>query len=373
MTFQSITSPIRPSQVSRFFLLLSIAIVCMFPVTTMAAGGKIIHDFDSLPNGYQPNGNLVSDTKGNFYGVVWVGGSIGTGGVYEVSPNSHGGWTQKMIYNFGFTGAANPVGSLIIDSAGNLYGLGGSGYGSVFELSPQSNGQWSESAIFTLQGKNGDFPVGGLVMDSSGNLYGVTEDGGPQSCGVAYKLSPGAKGWTQTLVYAFQCSTNLWSPDGALILDAKGNLYGTTSQGGSGYGTVYELSPSTSGWSVQVLYAFSGGSDGYGPKGSLVFDKAGNLDGATVWGGSGTNCGSVGCGVIFELAPASNGAWTESVVHSFNGTDGSDPVGNLAIDGSGNLYGTTEFGGSSNEGVAFEVSPERTDGARARCGILPEV
>jgi uncharacterized repeat protein (TIGR03803 family) len=339
-----------------FSLLFSVAVLLTWGLRASAQTATILHSFDDLPNGFQPNGGLVSDSKGNFYGVVYVGGSIGTGGVYRVSPNSHGGWTQSMIYNFGLTGAANPVGALILDSAGNLYGLGASGYGSVFELSPQSNGLWSENTILTFQLKNGSFPVGGLVMDASGNLYGVTEYGGPQSCGVAYRLSPGSKGWTQTLLHSFQCLAGFWYPDGALVFDSKGNLYGTASQSGTGYGAVYELSPSSSGWSAQDLYAFSGGSDGNSPKGSLVFDKAGNLYGATIWGGTGTNC-SIGCGVIFELISTSEGAWTERVIHNFNGPDGIDPVGSLAIDESGNLFGTTEAGGGDDEGVAFEVSP----------------
>lgn len=340
----------------RFFLLLSAVVLVALATGARATTGNILHSFDELPNGFQPNGGLVSDSAGNLYGVVYVGGDIGTGGVYRVSPNSHGGWTQTMIYNFGFASAANPAGSLTFDGAGNLYGIGASGYGTIFELTPQTNGQWSEKTIVVFNNKNGSYPVGGLISDSAGNIYGVAQSGGPQGCGIVYRLAPGAKGWTEEVLYSFQCSTGFWDPNGPLVLDGNGNLYGTTVQGGEGYGVVYELIPSSTGWSAQVLYAFSGGSDGNTPKGSVVVDKAGNLFGATVFGGSGTGCYSGPCGVIFELSRGSNGTWTENVIHNFNGPDGASPVGNLAIDADGNLYGSTGSGGSNDLGVAFELT-----------------
>lgn len=339
--------------------LLHLLIVIVFAMTSVVASAateRIIHNFDSLPHGDQPNGGLISDAAGNLYGVTWVGGTIGTGGVYKVSPNSHGGWTQTMIYNFGFTGSANPQDRLVFDRAGNLYGIGGSGYGTIFELTPKANGQWSERDIWNFQSKSEGSASSGLTVDAAGNLYGEGS-GGAKGCGSVYRLTLGSNGkWTDTVLYSFQCSSDGSGPGGGLIFDKQGNLYGTASEGGDSYGVVFELTQSGGGWSEQVLYAFSGGSDGSAPVGSVVFDSAGNLYGATEYGGTGTACNRATCGVIFELTPSSNGRWTESVLHQFNQTDGQYPVGSLVIDQNGSLYGTTISGGTGGEGTAFEVT-----------------
>jgi uncharacterized repeat protein (TIGR03803 family) len=152
--------------------------------------------------------------------------------------------------------------------------------------------------------------------------------------------------------------------NGGIIFDASGNLYGTTVSGGGknslcyhGCGTVFELSPSSGGWTESVIYRFQAGTDGDAPESALVFDQSGNLYGTALFGGSSDNCDDFGCGVVFELSPKSGGGWTESVLHAFSGADGAYPWAGLIFDATGNLFGTTENGGASGGGVVFELSP----------------
>lgn len=269
-----------------------------------------------------------------------------------------------------------------------------------------SAAQWNEEVLYSFQGyPDGAAPVGGMVFDQKGNLYGATEQGGsasclgPDGCGTVFELSPPIQNgdpWTETVLYVFKGRAygDGAAPEGGLIMDASGNLYGTTGYDGTGNctllgsvvgcGTVYELSPPSQPggpWIETLLYNFQGGNDGYVPDGDLVFDKAGNLYGATLFGGGkGTNCDSLyggNCGTIFELSPPKekSGAWTEKVLHSFAsaepwGTvaDAAEPNGGLILDQEGNIYGTTYFGGYTlghcNEGVGgtgcgtvFELTP----------------
>jgi len=324
--------------------------------------------------GYGPVGTLIFDASGNLYGVT--GEYDTTNSVYELSPGANGTWTGKVLhyFKFGHNDGLTPTGGLIFDAAGNLYGTtwdGGShGQGVAFEVVHGASG-WSEHVLHNFgHRQDGAAPSGGLIFDKAGNLYGVTANGGAYSSGTVFQLSPGANNtWTESVLYSFQDNgVDGRGPEGSLAIDAAGNLYGTTQTGGAngGGGIVFELSPGANGtWTYNVLYNFCSTSkcaDGGSPEGGLIFDAAGNLYGATLVGGA-SQCGNDTCGVVFELTP-SGGTWTETVLHSFAGglKDGFEPNAPLIFDSAGNLYGTTMKGGQYCSyyydcGVAFELSP----------------
>jgi hypothetical protein len=250
----------------------------------------------------------------------------------------------------------------------------------VIFASTHSAAEWKEKVLYSFQGgaNDGSAPAGGVVFDSKGNLYGATTYGGLTACaiggecGTVFQLSPPVqKGdpWNETVIYQFrgQGVNDGGLPNGGLIIDAAGNLYGITAYGGSGdcvllglragCGTVYELSPPKEKggtWKETILYSFPTAKQGYVPSGNLLFDSAGNLYGATIFGGGkGTTCDAFYqyCGAVFKLSPprTRGGKWTEKVLHAFaSGTDGASPIGGLVLDGTGNVYGTT-FGGGQRE------------------------
>jgi uncharacterized repeat protein (TIGR03803 family) len=267
---------------------------------------------------------------------------------------------------------------LITDAAGNLYGeiQGGGRFNSglVYELSPAAGGIWTAKTLYVFKGGvNGSSPIGGLVMDRVGHLYGVTDFGGQFGDGVVFELSPEANGlWSEKTLYQFSGPpTDGAHPHAALILDQAGNLYGTTLYGGSGpcthsespttvvgCGTAFELAKDTGSWSEKNLYSFFGlPQDGEFPSASLVLDKSGDLFGTTQSGGSGqqTSC-SVACGTIFQLSPTSVGGWNESVIFNFpDPATGIIPLGTLITDDAGNLYGTTFASSNCFEGLCGTV------------------
>ncbi len=370
----------------------------------------VLHVFTGGKDGGVPIGGVVLDSAGNLYGTTLFGGdkkpevchavgtyAAGCGVVYKLASTRHGSWKYTVLYAFtGGTDGSEPWGNLILDAAGNLYGtttIGGNdnclppyGCGVVFELTPDAGGPWTESVLYTFNDStDGASPYGGLTFDPQGNLYGTTQFGGenscfsPYGCGVVFQLTPTPSGpWTEAVLHAFT-----GAPDGALpfntgvTLDASGNVYGTTIGGGDttryychrgdpdGCGVVFELAQGT--WTETVLHAFTEGKDGGGAWGPVIFDPSGNLYGVTENGGkrdpSCTN-EQLGCGVLFQMTPADEGPWTESVLYSFTGgTDGRGPDTNLLFDSTGNLYGMTYAGGddSCNPpygcGVVFEVQP----------------
>jgi uncharacterized repeat protein (TIGR03803 family) len=306
-----------------------------------------------------------------------------------------GGWKSHIIYNFrGGNDGYNPVGKLVFDSQGNAYGvtaLGGTpgcSCGTVFKLTPVSGG-WKESVIYrfnlTKTRNDGTFPSAGVIIDAAGNLYGTTPNGGngcSYNCGVVYELSPSTGGtWTESVIYNFKGGAPFSSADDGeysvapLVLDAHGNLYGTTPWGGAnadavcgssptGCGVVFELSPNGSGgWNESVIHSFKSGSgDGFRPMAGLALDASGNLYGTTSWGGRSTCSGGSYCGAVFQMTLSSGGAWTETVLHSFSSNQGYLPGTSLMVDGAGNLYGTTAYGGVTNQGTAFELSPNTGGG-----------
>ncbi len=273
----------------------------------------------------------------------------------------------------------------------------------MLTLTSAASAEWKEKVLYSFQGGTGDgeYPAGGVVFDKAGNLYGVTTDGGgecpPAQCGIVFQLAPPAqKGdpWTETVLHIFKGNGDGNTPAGSVIIDSAGNLYGTTGYGGTGNcvllgtkvgcGTVYELSlPTQKGgpWTETVLYSFPTAKQGYLPNGNLVFDSAGDLYGATMFGGGyGTSCDPFYqyCGAVFELSPPTKtgGSWTEKVLHGFNGMkagssigDGANPNGGLVLDDKGAIYGTTTRGGyncphNSGQGcgTAFKLTPPAKNG-----------
>lgn len=359
---------------------------------------KILYSFTGGDDGYNPYGGLVRDTKGNLYGTAGFGGYrdgdlcfSGCGTVFELSPpiKQGGAWTETTLYQFkGSTDGAEPEASLIFDPAGNLYGTtvnGGLAYvccGTAFELSPPSTagGDWTETVLHDFAGGNdGENPLAALYRDATGNLYGTTQLGGAASGnGTIFRLSPAADGsWTEDILYSFALSTDGGTPYAPLV-ERDGALYGTAALGGNlddcyeigipvGCGTVFRLIVGVGGKvEFSTLYAFTGLTDGWLPKAGVLFDSRGNLYGATPVGGDLSKKGCInayyaGCGVVFELSPRSGGTWKETVLHTFELSDGYYPVATLLLSDSA-LWGTTLQGGGSSTcqpgcGVVFKITP----------------
>jgi len=268
-------------------------------------------------------------------------------------------WSQTVLHFFqeqGGDGRGPAYGNVIFDQAGNVYGTtesgGAYGYGTVYELTP-SNGGWTETILYNFTGgSDGGVPYSGVIFDSAGNLYGTTFYGGTHDGGVVYQLAPSAYGWAQSVLYTFDGYSNNNAPAGGLIFDQAGNLYGTTtnSKGASGAGTVFMLSPADGQWTLSVMYSFPG-YPGNGPYASLLMDAAGNLYGTT------TMAGAYGKGSVFKLTPGS-GYWTYTALHDFNAfSDGFDVYGGVTRDQNGNLFGTAAYGGTYGYGIVWEITP----------------
>ena len=366
---------------------------------------KVLYSFQGgSSDGATPAGGVVFDQQGNLYGATSGGGSgsctgwFPCGTVFELSPPAQkgGSWTESVIYNFqGYQyGDGSSPGGLVIDQAGNLYGSTGyggtgdcvllgskEGCGTVFELSPPQTkgGAWTETVLYSFQGGNdGYVPDGDLVFDKAGNLYGATIFGGGkgttcnalyQYCGTVFELRPpkqkGGK-WTEKVLHSFAGGADGATPNGGLVFDTKGAIYGATSTGGDqgcktnyslGCGTVFKLAPpKTKGgaWGEKQLHIFTDGNDGAGPNGGLIFDAKGSLYGTGGGGGSGN-----GLGVVFQLTESKqNGRWNESVLYSFQGrNDGRNPQGPVTFDSAGALFGTA--GAGRDYGVFFRLKPSR--------------
>ena len=271
-----------------------------------------LYIFSGNQDGGSPQfGDLVFDSSGNIYGTTMIGGSRNLGTVYQLSPSSHG-YIESVLHSFtdGYNGGDDgyyPYGSVALDGAGNVYtttSMGGPyDIGLAIELSP-SNGTWIESYIhsFTTQSPDGFQPMAGLIFDRAGNLYGTTYRGAPDDNenGIVYELTPSNGSWTETILHGFPLVSSQppGGPQAALVMDAAGNLYGTTTgEGIYGWGNVFELSPSNGGWVYKDIYDFTGGSDGGYPYSNIAFDSAGNLYGTASTGGNPT----CNCGVVWQI------------------------------------------------------------------------
>jgi uncharacterized repeat protein (TIGR03803 family) len=336
-----------------------------------------IYTFSGLSASLNLTNGLAIDAKGELFGTSYnSSNSNDNGAVFELARSAGGTWKEGTIFQFPVVDGSYPNGDLVADSEGNLYGVASAGVinqygGVVFRLSPLTAGKWKYDVLynFAQSGAGGAInPFGGVVFDAAGNLYGVAGGGiyGPYGDGTVYKLSPTSSGyWNETTLYSFgSFPTDGTGPVGGLVIDQAGNLYGVTSYGGSQSscgcygGTVFELSPEAGAtWKEVILHSFQGGRDGALPRSKLIMDRVGSLYGTTFEGGS-TNCPyGEGCGTVFELTPGSNGTWNESILHRFTGTDGAYPEAGLVVDASGNLYGTTSNDGPGYYGTVFKLSP----------------
>jgi uncharacterized repeat protein (TIGR03803 family) len=336
---------------------------------------QVLHSFGGPGDGVGPSSGVVFDKQGNAYGETLTGGNAscadGCGLVYQLSAQKNGGWVESILYEF--TGGADgeePTGGLAVDAAGNLYGVtrfgGTNAEGTAFELTPGASG-WTETILHSFCTLPGDVdgcePNSGPILDSADNVYGTTFNGGSTGWGTIYQLSPSPSGWTETVLYTLCSQPNCADGGlpGALIRDSAGNLYGPAYEGGSsfgwcplGCGVVFALRPQPSGqWQQQVLYSFQGGADGESPNGVAL--HGGALYGTTENGGGSKLC-TVGCGTVFEVAAGKGGSPpTETILHRSGPlADGTIPA-SLAFDHNGNAYGLTGFGGCC--GLIFEMTP----------------
>jgi uncharacterized repeat protein (TIGR03803 family) len=354
-------------------LCVAMVIVAEFVTEAAAVNEQVLYSFGGLSGFYNP-GPLIFDRAGNLYGTA---GSQGSGIVFELSPSGLGGWTQTTLHGFSGSDGANPSGPLLFDNVGNLYGMtenGGtgdcsfSGCGVIYELSPGSDG-WAETVLYSFTGgSDGRYPLGGLVADSSGNLYGTASFGGNLSdclgsgCGTVFMLARTPKGWEFKVLHSFSGGSDGAEPLAGLSI-RSGTLYGTASVGGDpacnafalpGCGTVFKMTPGKGGGAqFQIIYSLAGGTDGSYPCAGIIFDSTGNAYGTTLSGGPANN------GTVFRLVPGAVGQWQETVLYSFAATnDGWNPDAPLVIDKSGNLYGTTQFATIyPNGGIVFRLSP----------------
>jgi uncharacterized repeat protein (TIGR03803 family) len=317
----------------------------------------VLHEFTGGTDGASPEGRLVMDEAGNFYGTTSAGGVSNAGTVFKVTAKGQ----ETVLYSFkGKADGANPVAGLAIDKAGNLYGTttkgGSSTDGTVFKLAvPKvTGGEWTQEVLHTFgEDKDGKIPVAGVTFDAFGNLYGTTSAGGTYGNGTIFQLTPSSSGWRESVLHDFELQSDGGVPYAGLVLDGKGDLYGAATDGGAGGanggGTVFELTHASGGWTFTVLYRLSG----WGISGSyrnllLESDKIY----AT------THCdGTDNAGTVYELTQ-SGGKWTYKPLYVFTGgRDGLYSISNLVADSEGNLYGTTLEGGASGSGAAFRVTP----------------
>jgi uncharacterized repeat protein (TIGR03803 family) len=320
-----------------------------------------LYQFSGGSDGGSPEAGLAFDKAGNLYGTTGQGGggdSCGT--VFKLTPNGDGGWTESVLHSFSGmeqNDGCGPTTGVILDENGNIFGTVANGSavccGLVYELT-SSDGVWTYSVLhsFNLITGDGYNPQSSLVIDSAGNLYGTTLQGGASDVGTVFELSQSAGAWTEKILYSFGFSGGYY-PDSALVFDKAGNLYGTNSYGGSGTicapecGTVYVLKHSNNGWKQITLYNFLGGDDGSLPIAGVTI-VGDSLYGTTSFGGGGscTINGLTGCGTIFGLQE-SDGKIVERVIQ-LDGTNGSNPQAGLLADSKGILFGTTLYGGSGS-------------------------
>lgn len=369
---------------TRYFLarirFMALAMVLTFAADALASSPteRVLYSFLTSPDGSVPISGLVADNAGNLYGTTSSGGDVAGqfGAIYELSPPATKGspWTETVLYRFqgGSNDGATPIGSLIFDKLGNLYGTtvvgGPQGWGTVFELSPPAaQGEaWTEQILFMFpsDASQGGNPFGRLTFDGAGNLYGTAQFGGSSlGVGTVFQLKPPAVPggiWTERDIYTFRPFQNgildgLYPEN--LVFHA-GSIYGTTEIGGANdQGTVFQLTPKGGVWTETILYNFTGG-EGSEPIGALVVDFAGNLYGTAYHGGNAA-CAN-GCGSVFELSPpvTLGDPWLETTLYSFaGGKDGASPYAGVIRDKSGDLFGSAAAGGSKGQGVLFKLIP----------------
>jgi uncharacterized repeat protein (TIGR03803 family) len=332
-----------------------------------------VYNFKGSPDPSNPYSTLVADANGTLYGTSYHGGKNKVGAIFQLTPPAvpGGNWTESVLYSFsGGNDGANPTAGLVMNAGGVLYGatpFGGTGHsGTVFSLAPPASpgGAWTHKVLYNFAGgADAAIPGGCLFLSSDGILYGATYGGGSAGMGAVFKVAPptfAGSPWTETVLYSFLGGTDGAAPYAGVTMDTAGNLYGTTTGGGSaGLGTVFELSPVglTGAWSETVLYSFAGGTDAASPMAGVVVGGDGSLYGAATAGGA------AGFGAVFQLTPPSSGGWTESLLYSFSGNNGDgDPYAAPLLGGDGSLYGTTAGGGTTGYGTVYQLTPPAAPG-----------
>jgi len=345
--------------------------------TLASAREAVIYSFQGGTDGAMPIGGLIADSHGNLYGVTEYGGTgpcaynftdqTGCGTVFELSPVGKGGWTESVIYSFrGEADGMLPQAGLTVDRQGDLYGT--TGYdtpcpptcGSVFKLSAVA-GNWKFHVLHAFTGgKDGGSPGGGVVLDAAGNVFGTTRSFGAKGYGTLFQISRTLAGWRLRTIHAFDLGTDGGSPAGALVLGFDGAVYGTTQYGGNSvngltYGVLYKVFQNGRGnWKEKMLYSFHGGRDGGNPLFGLSSDPLGNLYGVTP-----RTIDS--WGTAFEFVPNANGKWNHKILYHFHSPkEGpSDPDGTVILDPFGSVYGTTLNGeGAIGDGTVYELTPQ---------------
>jgi uncharacterized repeat protein (TIGR03803 family) len=309
---------------------------------------------DGFPS---PSGPTVFDSEGNIYGIENYGGNS-LGAVYQLA-RSGNAWTENILHIFGGAGDGfYPYGGLVRDAAGNIYGStsngGANGQGTIFELTSNADGTWTYNIIYDFASAgpyDAEGPYGPLTIDASGSLYGTSQAGGTYDYGAVFKLSLSNGVWTDAVLFNFTLDYGSSPNPVGVVMDAAGNLYGTTTDGGPyAVGTIYKLTPTTGFWNRTILHTFAG-TDGAYPFGGLAVDKSGTLYGTTDSGGT------FGYGNVYKLS-STNGKWTQTILHAFSdGTDGANPFADVTLDQQGNLYGIAGNGGANGKGVVFEITP----------------
>ncbi len=331
----------------------------------------VLYSFAGGTDGAAPYTGVTFDTSGNLYGTTVFGGDYSAGIVYQLVPNSDGTWAESVLYSFtGGTDGASPWAGVIFDATGALYGTteggGASGVGVVYKLTPTSGGAWTETVLHSFTGgKDGINPLWGkLTFDAVGNLYGVAGAGGTGNCGnwagpdcgVVFELTPQSDGtWKEQVIFTFHGRYSGFLPTGPVTFDSAGRLYGAAQGWNGNYGNVFKLTLGAKGkWTERVLHVFAGNQDGAYPHAGPVFDVAGHLYSTTFFGEdlNGDCC----YGQVFKLVPHTYG-WTKYALHRFRGPpqDGSNTSAGVVLDAAGNVYGTTDNGGTSGNGVVFEI------------------
>ena len=268
---------------------------------------SVLYNFTGGNDGYGPGGGVTFDAHGNLYGTTPVGGAKGFGTIWQLRPQSNGNWQFRLVHTFtgGADGGTGSAGRFLVDKAGNLYNVatvGGTyGSGTAYELTPMSGGKWKFTLLYAFKGQpDAGFPYGGLAMDAKGNLYGTTYYDGANDLGSVYRLSRQSGVWKENVLYSFKGGSDGNSSISNLVFDAAGNMYGTTSEGGAGCscGVIFKMSPGANGkWSESTAYRFQGQPDPGFAYNGMVVDSKGNLYGATVHGGTGNE------GAVYQFTP----------------------------------------------------------------------
>ena len=338
-----------------------------------AATEQVLWNFnpEAAGPGFPYYNSLVRDTAGNFYGVTAEGGLNGSGVVFRLSPGLNGGWSKSVLYSFGKLPNNELIGGLVLDKANNLYGVSAGGgahqTGYVYQLSPGPGDSWTETVLHSFGpccqgGADGATPFAGLAIAPNGNLFGTTSSGGSANLGTVYKLSRNSSGdWNEAILHSFtNYNEEGGYPESNLLIGSDGSLYGTAAQGGLitgscsvGCGTVYKLAPSPAAWTFTVLHYFNSADGQYPRYAGVTTDSAGNLYGATEGGGANN------AGTVWELtfSPGQK-TYVEHILHSFgSGTaDGTGPLSGVIIDAYGSVFGATPQAGLYGFGNVFMLS-----------------